>query len=132
MSTHYYSFEVLGLFLDEQTARKLALKIAEKENSHYDDECEPYEVAEFLGGEYMSEVTDGYKYPICDSGIDYGRGEFIDNYIVLECDKWPMLFKACYSSIDEIVEEFTKKTYGYLSEEYIRSNLCRIVGVGWG
>lgn len=138
MSMYGYSIENMGLWLDEEACKKFVEKWLRDNGEEVEYEELGYdEIQEILSDScecsMAGDLEDGTKFPITENGVDYTSGKDIRDYVVLECNRYEQIFKPAYNSIEEIVEEMKKKTFGVLTEEYIRNNLCKVQGVVmWG
>lgn len=142
MSMRDYAFDDYGFLLTEETLKILASKIAIAKGEEYSDELyendpELYNdlVTDELDIEYNSEFT-GEATLIKENGDeDWDDSVAFNNDILryVRVDKYPNLFRAAYSSIDDVVEEFKAKLGEFLPDDFdYRANFRHIVGTYYG
>lgn len=136
----------MGLWLDKEACKKLVekwlrendeeAKYEELEYGKIQKELGYDEIQDILAEEYNCafgcDLEGGIKFSITENGVDYTSGEDIREYVILDCNNYEQIFKPAYNNIEEIVEEMKKKSFGILTEDYIRNNLCKVQGVMWG
>lgn len=134
MSMRDYAVDDYGLLLTEETAKIIALKALDE----IDEENDGYGYELYDAGlcEYIGEFT-GEAIYIEDNGEDDWRrsGEYYrgDRIYYVNVSEHPTLFKAAYSSINELIEEFKEKVGDYLPEDFdYRAHIRHIVGTYFG
>lgn len=127
MSIRDYAVDDYGLLLTNETMKVVASKVCDDFEDMEDDE---YGYALYEEGvcEYISDFT-GEANLIDDNGLDdwTKNGEMYsgDQVYYIQASSCLTLFKAAYSDMDELIEEFKSKVGEYLPDgfnyrEYIR------------
>lgn len=132
MSMREYAYEDYGLVLDKATMEHIYVK---KFNEPIGDE----DVIDALwDSEFCTLAPEftGEAFRIEDDGKDGWYDTLVyacDAVYYVPFDKYPSLFDAPYSNIDEIIEEFKTKIGEYMPDGYdYRTNLRHIVGTTFG
>lgn len=133
MSMRDYAYNDYGLVLDEDTMKYMYAKaVGEQEADLYDMGYALYEKGMC---EYTGEFTGEASFIDDDGDDDWRISESYscDAIYYVPIRKYPSLFQAPYSNIDEIVEEFKSKVGAYMPDGYdYRANIRHIVGTVFG
>lgn len=134
MSMRDYPVDDYGLLLTDEMAKIIALKALDE----IDEDEEDYGDLLYDEGlcEYIGEFT-GEAIYIEDDGTDDWRrsGKYYsgDRIYYVNSSNYPTLFKAAYSNMDELIEEFKSNIGKYLPEDFdYRANIRHIVGTYFG
>ena len=138
MSRREYAVDNYGFVISDDLMRHLASKICKdftegdyNEDRYYFDEA----IESRLDVEYIS-MFDGEAMCILDDGWDdYGHSEYYNDDTIhfIPLTKYPNLFSAAYTSMDEVVGEIRHSIGEYLPDNYnIREYICHIVGTYYG
>lgn len=144
MSMRDYAVRDFGLVLDKDAmkcvAKKLYMKDCETEDG-FDEafEDDPWGFCEGVESKFnLSSCSNftGEAKMIDDNGLDDWRDSLFysdDAIYYLPTKKCSTLFKAAYSSFDEIIAEFKKTIGEYLPEDFdYRNNFRMITGTYFG
>ena len=138
MSMRDYAVNDYGLVMTRDMLKTICSKhYREYTEEKYDDDEYSFNDALYEEGivEYISEFT-GEAMAIDDSGNDdYNSSEVYndDTIYYVPTKNSGTLFKAAYTSMDELESEFKSKLNKYLPDDFdYRKHICHIVGTYFG
>lgn len=138
MSMRDYAVNDYGLVMTRDMLKIICSKYyREYTEDRYDKDEYSFNDALYEEGvvEYISEFT-GEAMAIDDNGNDiYSGSETYDADIIyyIPIKNYGTLFKAAYSSMDELESEFKSKLNKYLPDDFdYRKHICHIVGTYFG
>lgn len=134
MSMRDYAFNDYGLLMTEEILKMVSAKVFDDyTEEEYDDDPWSFNDDLYERGivEYVCEFS-GESICVKDDGNDdYNNSKTYSDDMVyyIPVSKTSTLFKAAYSNIDEIIEEFKNKIGKYLPSNFnYRPYICHIVG----
>lgn len=138
MSMRDYAVDDYGLLMTTETMKLIASRVFEDYTDEDYDEDELYfndRLYEANIVDYIGEFT-GEAMEIDDNGKNtWNTGETYNCDIIyyVPISRISTLFKAAYSNMDELINEFKEKLSEYLPDDFdYRGNICRIVGTYYG
>lgn len=135
MGMRDYAVDDYGLLLKADTIKLIASKALEDFDEMNEDDYE-YELYDMGVFDHISNFC-GETICINDDGADEywkaGESYSEDPVCYVAVRSFPTLFKAPYSNMEELIEEFKSKVGDYLPEDFdYRANIRHIVGTYWG
>lgn len=138
MSMRDYAVDDYGLLMTEEMLKMVASKVFEDyTEEEYDDDPWTFDNDLYERGivEYISEFSGEAIYVRDDGKDDYGNSKTYSSDMIyyIPTSKISTLFKAAYSNIDEMIEEFKDDIGKYLPNNFnYRPYICHIVGTYYG
>lgn len=133
-----YAVDDYGLVLNDNHMQVLAAQLCDGyTEKDYDENMYEYweELVDKLGLQYVSEFTGEAAY-LNDDGSSAYKGTFPyfdDTVFYLALKKYPSLFHAAYSNIDEVISELKDSIGKYLPDNFqYRDNIRHIIGTYYG
>ena len=138
MSMRDYAVDDYGLLMTDETMKLIASRVFEDYTDEDYDEDELYfndRLYEANIIDYIGEFT-GEAMEIDDNGKNtWNTGEIYNCDIIyyVPISRISTLFKAAYSNMDELINEFKEKLHEYLPDDFdYRKYIRRIVGTYYG
>jgi len=144
MSMRYYAFDDYGLVFNINHMNLLASAICNDFSQEKWDNDRDYvydcidEVRSLFEIEYVPEFS-GECFPLNDDGTNnYSNSDIItyldgDELWYMPSNRYPVLFKAAYNCMSDLVSEFKKCFVEYLPLDFdYRTNIKHIIGTYYG
>ena len=138
MSMRDYAVDDYGLLMTDETMKLIASRVFEdytdedydKDELYFNDRLYEANIIDYIG-EFTGEAME-----IDDNGKNtWNTGEIYNCDIIyyVPISRISTLFKAAYSNMDELINEFKEKLHEYLPDDFdYRKYIRRIVGTYYG